>query len=348
MVAITATPKTKPFWGLVQQVGPWKTTPLDRQKSSMKDHLTIGGGVPAGGRSHAGHGEWMSVITPYQIDASKPLPVESTLEKIVTTLVDMKRQTKMGRVKTGLTMGARIPRVEEKQSEPKVMEPVPMGMEGFYVPDLSEKKIPTFVPPKAENDQVKAFELAQADERKRVMEKRSRTWGEFGKQAVGTAAASTLGFIHADVGGAMAFGKRAYDYLAPDLNVPVPSKPSKRKGSFQLGPEEIKRAKQFGKIGAERLKQAREELRALPVSQPASFRYKKSFEPKLAPIKEVRSEREKARPMRPERRYGPLGAREAEEFYTTEYPSRAGTIRKSKAKAKKRDKRYKYSPLEKM
>jgi len=48
---------------------------------------------------------------------------------------------------------------------------------------------------------------------------RKRTWKEFGKQAVGSAAGATLGFIHANTGGAMVGGKKTWDYLAPDLEV---------------------------------------------------------------------------------------------------------------------------------
>lgn len=46
---------------------------------------------------------------------------------------------------------------------------------------------------------------------------RSRTWGEFGKQAVGATAASGLGFIAGDFPGALYAGKKTYEYLAPDL-----------------------------------------------------------------------------------------------------------------------------------
>jgi len=46
---------------------------------------------------------------------------------------------------------------------------------------------------------------------------RKRTWKEFGKQAVAGAAGATLGFIHANTGGAMVGGKKAWDYVAPDL-----------------------------------------------------------------------------------------------------------------------------------
>jgi len=45
--------------------------------------------------------------------------------------------------------------------------------------------------------------------------RRGRTWSQFAKQYVGTAAGATLGFIAADTGGAMVGGKKAWDYLKP-------------------------------------------------------------------------------------------------------------------------------------
>jgi len=50
---------------------------------------------------------------------------------------------------------------------------------------------------------------------------RKRTWKEFGRQVAGTAAASTLGFIGANTGGAMVAGRKTWDYLAPDLEMDV-------------------------------------------------------------------------------------------------------------------------------
>jgi hypothetical protein len=50
-----------------------------------------------------------------------------------------------------------------------------------------------------------------------------RSFKDLGTQVVGTAAAATLGFIAADVGGAMVAGKKTWDYLAPQ-------QPSKDKG----------------------------------------------------------------------------------------------------------------------
>ena len=48
---------------------------------------------------------------------------------------------------------------------------------------------------------------------------RKRTWKEFGKQAAGTAAASTLGFIQANTPGAIVAGRKTWEYLKPDLEV---------------------------------------------------------------------------------------------------------------------------------
>ena len=51
-----------PFWGLVIQNGPWPETPLDIEHKYEKDIKWQGGGVPAGGREHAGHAEWYAQL----------------------------------------------------------------------------------------------------------------------------------------------------------------------------------------------------------------------------------------------------------------------------------------------
>lgn len=102
----------KPFWGLVEQKGPWKSTPADRARSGMKDKLNVGGGVGAGGRVHAGHGNYSATMTPYQINATGAPPKPSAYAMrsvLIDGGVDMKRQTKFGRVKTGLTLAGRTP-----------------------------------------------------------------------------------------------------------------------------------------------------------------------------------------------------------------------------------------------
>ena len=48
----------QPFWGLVEQVGPWTTTSADNARSSMGQPLWRGGGVDGGGTSHPFHGSW--------------------------------------------------------------------------------------------------------------------------------------------------------------------------------------------------------------------------------------------------------------------------------------------------
>lgn len=51
-----------PFWGLVVQNGPWPETPLDLEHKYERDIKWQGGGVPAGGREHAGHAEWYAQL----------------------------------------------------------------------------------------------------------------------------------------------------------------------------------------------------------------------------------------------------------------------------------------------
>jgi hypothetical protein len=99
----------KPFWGLVVQKGPWKSTPADVARAKQKDDLTIGGGIPVGGRMS---GQRSAVMTPYQIDASgaPPEPSDFAKRSIVVGAIDMKRQGARGtRMKSKMTLGARTP-----------------------------------------------------------------------------------------------------------------------------------------------------------------------------------------------------------------------------------------------
>jgi hypothetical protein len=239
----------KPFWGLVEQVGPWKTTSSDRQRSAMKDKPTIGGGIEAGGRGHAGHGAWKKIYTPYQVDAtgSLPRPSDYAMRSVVTGPIDMKRQTKMGRVKKGVTMAARTPlQSGEKMGMSTQTENIEMGQRfgseaGQVLPDLftesvaSEYGVETS-PAETQTVPIEtSISMTQTPTRPMSIQKqfgysikpvkgkdaaaqtRERTFKEFGTQVVGTAAASTLGFITMNVPGAMIAGKKTYDYLAPDL-----------------------------------------------------------------------------------------------------------------------------------
>ena len=240
----------KPFWGLVEQVGPWKTTRSDIKRSKMKDKPTVGGGIEAGGREHAGHGEWTQIFTPYQNDASPSIPKPSSyaMRSVVTGPIDMKRQTKMGLVKKGVTMAARTPiQSGEKMGMSTQTENIEMGQRlgtepGQMLPDLftesvasaSEYGVETSpgetqtvpVGTSISTTQTSGPSLSiqktgqQAYRPSRGVQgtqTRERTFKEFGTQVVGTAAASTLGFITMNVPGAMIAGKKTYDYLAPDL-----------------------------------------------------------------------------------------------------------------------------------
>lgn len=254
----------KPFWGLVEQAGPWKTTSSDKKRSQMKDHPSIGGGIPAGGRRHAGQGNWKSVSTPYQLDATPfiPNPSAYAMRSVVTGLVDMKRQTKMGRVKKGVTLAARTPlQSGEKMGMSTQTENIENGQRlgteaGEVLPDLFTESVAseygvdtstgetqtvpvetsmamTQTPARPTMTQISQTDrpslgiqktgLQSYKPRKGVQgtQTRERTFKELGTQVVGTAAASTLGFITMNVPGAMIAGKKTYDYLAPDLEMQV-------------------------------------------------------------------------------------------------------------------------------
>lgn len=238
----------KPFWGLVEQVGPWKTTRSDIKRSNIKDNPTVGGGIEAGGREHAGHGKWTKTFTPYQLDASPSIPKPSSyaMHSVVTGPIDMKRQTKMGRVKKGITMAARTPlQSGEKMGMSTQTENIEMGQRlgtepGQVLPDLVAESIASEYGVETSSGETQTVPVGsrmattqtsgpslsiqrtgkQAYRPKRGVQgtqTRDRTFKEFGTQAVGTAAASTLGFITMNVPGAMIAGKKTYDYLAPDL-----------------------------------------------------------------------------------------------------------------------------------
>lgn len=242
----------KPFWGLVEQVGPWKTTTADRKRSFMKDKPTMGGGIEAGGRANAGHGEWKKVFTPYQIDGSPSMPKPSSyaMRSVVTGPIDMKRQTKMGRVKKGLTVAARTPlQSGEKMGMSTQTENIEMGQRlgtepGQVLPDLfaesvaSEYGVETAAGESQTELEIRTgqtqtptrplsiqkqfgYSIKPVKGQDTGVQTRERTFKEFGTQVAGTAAAATLGFIGADVGGAMVAGKRTWDYLAPDLEMEV-------------------------------------------------------------------------------------------------------------------------------
>jgi len=242
----------KPFWGLVEQVGPWKTTASDRKRSAMKDKPTVGGGIEAGGRKNAGHGEWKKIYTPYQNDVSfLPSPSPYVMRSVVTSPVDMKRQTKMGRVKKGVTMAARTPlQSGEKMGMSTQTENIEMGQRlgteaGQVLPDLFAESVASEYGVETSTEETQTVPvdtgigITQTPTRPLSIQKqfgysikpykgkdasvqtRDRTYKELGTQVVGTTAASALGFIHMNVPGAMIAGKKTWDYLAPDLKMDV-------------------------------------------------------------------------------------------------------------------------------
>jgi hypothetical protein len=131
---------SKPFWGLVVQKGPWKSTSTDIKRANQKDELTIGGGIPVGGRMS---GQRSAVMTPYQIDASgaPPEPSHHAKRSVVVGAIDMKRQGARGtRMKSKMTLGARTP-VQTGHKMGSAPEEVGPGVPPSEIPDLLEPSI---------------------------------------------------------------------------------------------------------------------------------------------------------------------------------------------------------------
>lgn len=178
------------FWGLVQQKGPWQTTKSDKDRATQSKPNYGGGGTGAGGTGHAGNGNWLQVMTPNQLNGSAaPLkPSGYAMRSVMMSPVDMKKQTKMGRVKSKLTLGSRTPfqtghkmamiheEIRFDQAGQPKGDDVPLHQESFYTlkqePEMKQEQVPTYVPPPPDPDQLAASEIARDDERKAVMDKR--------------------------------------------------------------------------------------------------------------------------------------------------------------------------------
>ena len=53
------------FWGLVEQKGPWKSTPSDKARSTRtQPNKKTGGGIQIGGTKNAGHAGWYASMNP--------------------------------------------------------------------------------------------------------------------------------------------------------------------------------------------------------------------------------------------------------------------------------------------
>lgn len=220
------------FWGLVHQRGPWKSTASDQKRAAEGKANYGGGGTAAGGTVHAGHGNWKQIMTPIQLNGSAaPLhPSEYAMRSVMMPLIDMKKQTKIGRTKFHLTLASRAPfqtghkmgfRHEEiRIDEPgQVREQVPLYMEGNFITEMEHENIPHYTPPSPSIDQSKASEIARDDERKQVYQEKL--------------------------------------YSMDMDSLPSPSVAStidveKRKSSFQMGPESKRRETGFGEVGFKR------------------------------------------------------------------------------------------------
>ena len=173
------------FWGLVQQKGPWQSTKSDKDRATQSKPNYGGGGTGAGGTAHAGNGNWMQVMTPNQLNGSAaPLkPSNYAMRSVMMSPVDMKKQTKIGRVKSKLTLGSRAPfqtgqkmamiPEEMRFDQPgEIKGDVPSYQKTSFGSEIKNEPVPTFIPPQPNPDQSRASEIARDDERKAVMDKR--------------------------------------------------------------------------------------------------------------------------------------------------------------------------------
>lgn len=85
------------FWGLVQQRGPWATTPQDRKNAHRKGVISIGGGIPAGGTVNAGHSIWASVTNLVPKPQNYPAPPPPKPSKWAMASVVLKKKSSAGR-----------------------------------------------------------------------------------------------------------------------------------------------------------------------------------------------------------------------------------------------------------
>ena len=78
----------EPFWGLVQQSGPWHQTANDKRVLNEKSIDWSGGGIGVGGKDHAGNALWKS-ITNFDTQRTSFMPAPPPPSKYVTrSIVD--------------------------------------------------------------------------------------------------------------------------------------------------------------------------------------------------------------------------------------------------------------------
>lgn len=78
----------EPFWGLVQQSGPWHQTANDKRVLNEKSIDWSGGGIGVGGKAHAGNALWKS-ITNFDTQRTSFMPAPPPPSKYVTrSIVD--------------------------------------------------------------------------------------------------------------------------------------------------------------------------------------------------------------------------------------------------------------------
>lgn len=94
--------KAGPFWGLVEQKGPWKSTKTDVERSHrVKPSKNTGGGIPIGGIKNAGHASWYASIHPKNDVAVLPPPPKPSRyvqKSIIQNNVSLPQKVTTGRV----------------------------------------------------------------------------------------------------------------------------------------------------------------------------------------------------------------------------------------------------------
>lgn len=276
----------KPFWGLVVQKGPWKSTASDLARAREKDQPSVGGGIPFGGRAHAGNAGFKSVMTPYQIDATGSPLEPSTF----ATAPYMKRQgTRGGVVKTGLTLGARTPNQtgHKMGTAPSEMRPASPGP----AMDTQMNAQTASLMPEHHMEEYLPSLMGGSEE-----------GGENGSENVASYGTQYSTPVE-QYPTTYEYTAPVYDQITQTMAASTNPMDEIRKQVMRQRAQGVVRRELQRARASQYLEGARANLQGPPTSS-NSFRYKKSYTPTLKPIKEVRSLREQGGP-KPIRRTRP-------------------------------------------
>ncbi len=117
------------FWGLVEQKGPWKTTPTDQERSHYPTpNKKAGGGIQIGGTENAGHAGWYASINPKldgTIAPSMPNPSRYTQSSIIVKSSLMPKTAAGSIIRNSETSSIR-------NDSPSVQKPGQTSVQHFY------------------------------------------------------------------------------------------------------------------------------------------------------------------------------------------------------------------------